>query len=85
MGDSSSRLMKIRCTVAGTGEYRLGLMVGMDDTNMVGIEEVGGTVGDLKLGLEVGWDDDGLREGLLDLYADGEIDGVIVVGIAVFV
>jgi hypothetical protein len=61
--------MKIRCTVAGTGVYWLGLLVGMDDTNMVGIEEVGDTVGDLKLGLDVGWDDDGLREGLLDPYA----------------
>jgi hypothetical protein len=61
--------MKIRCMVAGTGEYRLGLMVGIDDTNMVGIEEVGDTVGDLKLGLEVGWDDDGLRVGLLDPYS----------------
>jgi len=55
--------------VAGTGEYRLGLLVGIDDTNMVGIEEVGDTVGDLKLGLEVGWDDDGLRVGLLDPYS----------------
>jgi hypothetical protein len=61
--------MKIRCMVAGTGEYRLGLLVGIDDTNMVGIEEVGDTVGDLKLGLEVGWDDDGLRVGLLDPYS----------------
>jgi len=69
LGDSSSILMKIRCMVAGTGEYRLGLMVGIDDTNMVGIEEVGDTVGDLKLGLEVGWDDDGLRVGLLDPYS----------------
>ena len=58
--------MKIRCTVAGTGTYRLGLLVGMDDMNMVGVEEVGDTVGDLKLGLEVGREDDGLREGLLD-------------------
>jgi hypothetical protein len=64
--------MKIRCMVAGTGEYRLGLMVGIDDTNMVGIEEVGDTVGDLKLGLEVGWDDDGLRVGLLDPYSIDE-------------
>ena len=58
--------MKIRCTVAGTGTYRLGLLVGMDDMNMVGVEEVGDTVGDLKLGIEVGREDDGLREGLLD-------------------
>lgn len=33
---------------------------------MVGVEEVGDTVGDLKLGLEVGREDEGLREGLLD-------------------
>lgn len=37
--------MKIRCTVADTGTYRLGLLVGMDDMSVVGVEEVGEMLG----------------------------------------